>query len=86
VRNFGLGLNNSFSRIGGMLSSFAVQARSQGGWPHAPEAIFAALSVVAASLVFLLPADKKGERVWRLVRGQLPCLQHAIGTQCVYPP
>jgi hypothetical protein len=60
VRNFGLGLGNSASRIGGLLSPFAaVQARSV--WVHAPEAIFAAMSVFAAGLVFLLPHDKKGE-------------------------
>lgn len=63
VRNFGLGLNNAFSRIGGLLSPFvAVQAR-QLSWHYAPEAIFASLSLVAAGLVFLLPADKKGELV-----------------------
>lgn len=59
VRNFGLGLNNAFSRIGGLLAPFAVQARNV-SWYHTPEAIFAALSVLAAGLVFLLPHDKKG--------------------------
>lgn len=60
VRNFGLGVNNAFSRIAGLVSPFAVKV-SPGAWPHGPEAIFAAFSLVAAGLVFLLPPDKKGQ-------------------------
>jgi hypothetical protein len=59
VRNFGLGVNNAFSRIGGLLSPYALLARHL-AWPYGPELIFAVLSLVAAALVFLLPHDKKG--------------------------
>lgn len=62
VRNFGLGLSNSASRIGGLISPFVVSLRQPGklAWSHAPEAIFAALAALAAATVFLLPQDKKG--------------------------
>lgn len=59
MRNFGLGVNNAFSRIGGLLSPYALLARHL-AWPYGPELIFAVLSLVAAGLVFLLPHDKKG--------------------------
>lgn len=76
MRNFGLGLSNAFSRIGGLLSPFvAVQAR-QLSWQYAPEAIFAALSLVAAGLVFLLPHDKKGERQLRHMAGRLVVIHY----------
>jgi hypothetical protein len=56
------GVNNAFSRIGGLLSPFAVNAaHAPGIWTKAPEAIFAALSLVAAASVWLLPPDKKGQ-------------------------
>lgn len=61
IRNFGLGVNNSFSRIGGLLSPFAAVNARSAPWRYAPEAIFAALSLVAGSLVLLLPPDKKGK-------------------------
>ncbi|KAF6265573.1 major facilitator superfamily domain-containing protein [Scenedesmus sp. NREL 46B-D3] len=62
IRNFGLGVSNAFSRIGGLLSPFAsVNARQDAAWHHAPEAIFAALSLVAGAIVLVLPPDKKGK-------------------------
>lgn len=77
VRNFGLGLNNAFSRIGGLLAPFAVQARNV-SWYHTPEAIFAALSVLAAGLVFLLPHDKKGACTTGCV-----CISRLLPPACV---
>lgn len=60
VRNFGLGVSNAFSRIGGLIAPFVVATQKE-GWPYTPQAVFAALALISAGLVFLLPHDKKGK-------------------------
>jgi len=60
VRGFALGFNNSMSRIGGMLASYAVAGRET-GWAHTPEAVFFALSLASAAALMCLPQrDAKG--------------------------
>lgn len=83
IRNFGLGVNNAFSRIGGLLSPFAaVNARSEAAWYRAPEAIFAALSLVAGASVLLLPPDKKGKALDDCIEDvtEVPELQRRVSS------
>jgi hypothetical protein len=83
IRNFGLGVNNSFSRIGGLLSPFAaVNARATASWYYTPEAIFAALSLVAGASVLLLPPDKKGKALDDTVEDvtEVPELQRRVSS------
>jgi hypothetical protein len=83
IRNFGLGVNNSFSRIGGLLSPFAaVNARQEASWYYTPEAIFAALSLVAGAAVLLLPPDKKGKALDDMVEDvtEVPELQRRVSS------
>jgi hypothetical protein len=83
IRNFGLGVNNSFSRIGGLLSPFAaVNARAEASWYYTPEAIFAALSLVAGASVLLLPPDKKGKALDDTVEDvtEVPELQRRVSS------
>lgn len=83
IRNFGLGVNNAFSRIGGLLSPFAaVNARQDAAWHAAPEAIFAALSLVAGASVLLLPPDKKGKALDDCIEdvAEVPELQRRVSS------
>jgi hypothetical protein len=83
IRNFGLGVNNAFSRIGGLLSPFAaVNARQDAAWHYTPEAIFAALSLVAGASVLLLPPDKKGKALDDCIEDvtEVPELQRRVSS------